>query len=88
MNINILYIFIVMKGSLNAELKVGDKVMCYHMDGEIGVPPGTIGKVTDVTTDPFEPDGNEKIISVKWENGVNLALISSTDSWKKLMSEE
>ena len=77
-----------MKGSLNTELKVGDKVMCYHMDGEIGVPPGTIGKVTDVTTDPFEPGGDEKIISVKWENGVNLALISSTDSWKKLMSEE
>lgn len=77
-----------MKGLLNAELKVGDKVMCYHMDGEIGVPPGTIGKVTDVTTDPFEPGGNEKIISVKWENGVNLALISSTDSWKKIPSEK
>lgn len=77
-----------MKGLLNAELKVGDKVMCYHMDGEIGVPPGTIGKVTDVTTDPFEPGGEEKIISVKWENGVNLALISSTDSWKKIPSEK
>lgn len=77
-----------MKGSLNAELKVGDKVMCYHMDGEIGVPPGTIGKVTGVNTDLLEPGGDEKIISVKWENGVNLALISSTDSWKKLMSEE
>ena len=77
-----------MKGSLNAELNVGDKVMCYHMDGEIGVPPGTIGKVTDVTTDPFEPGGDEKIISVKWENGVNLALISSTDSWKKIPSEK
>jgi hypothetical protein len=77
-----------MKGSLNAELKVGDKVMCYHMDGEIGVHPGPIGKVTDVTRDPFEYSGDEKIISVKWENGVNLALISSTDSWKKLMSEE
>jgi hypothetical protein len=86
MNINILYIFIVMKGLLNAELKVGDKVMCYHMDGEIGVPPGTIGEVTGITTDPFEPNGDEKIISVKWENGTNLALISSTDSWKKLMS--
>ena len=78
----------VMKGSLNAELKVGYNVMCYHMDGEIGVPPGTIGKVTDVTRDPFESSGDEKIISVKWENGVNLALVSSTDSWKKLMSEE
>jgi hypothetical protein len=88
MIINILLIFIVMKGSLNAELKVGDKVMCYHMEGEIGVLPGTIGVVTDITTDPFEPNGDEKIISVKWENGSNLALISSTDSWKKVSSEK
>lgn len=77
-----------MKGSLNAELKVGDKVMCYHMEGEIAVLPGTIGVVTDITTDPFEPNGDEKIISVKWENGSNLALISSTDSWKKVSSEK
>jgi len=88
MIINILLIFIVMKGSLNTELKVGDKVMCYHMEGEIGVLPGTIGVVTDITTDPFEPNGDEKIISVKWENGSNLALISSTDSWKKVSSEK
>lgn len=88
MIINILLIFIVMKGSLNAELKVGDKVMCYHMEGEIAVLPGTIGVVTDITTDPFEPNGDEKIISVKWENGSNLALISSTDSWKKVSSEK
>lgn len=88
MIINILLIFIVMKGSLNAELKVGDKVMCYHMEGEIAVLPGTIGVVTDITTDPFEPNDDEKIISVKWENGSNLALISSTDSWKKVSSEK
>lgn len=88
MIINILLIFIVMKGSLNAELKVGDKVMCYHMEGEIAVLPGTIGVVTDITTDPFESNGDEKIISVKWENGSNLALISSTDSWKKVSSEK
>lgn len=88
MIINILLIFIVMKGSLNAELKVGDKVMCYHMEGEIAVLPGTIGVVTGITTDPFEPNVDEKIISVKWENGSNLALISSTDSWKKVSSEK
>lgn len=88
MIINILLIFIVMKGSLNTELKVGDKVMCYHMEGEIAVLPGTIGVVTGITTDPFEPNVDEKIISVKWENGSNLALISSTDSWKKVSSEK
>jgi hypothetical protein len=42
MIINILYIFIVMRGSLNMELKVGDKVMCYHMEGELAVLPGTL----------------------------------------------
>jgi len=77
-----------MKGTLNTELKVGDKVMCYHMEGEIGVLPGTIGRVTDITRDLFEPNEDEKIISVEWENGSNLALISSTDSWKKLSSNE
>jgi hypothetical protein len=72
-----------MKGPLNPELKAGDKIMCFHMEGETGVPPGTFGVVTSVTRDPFEsPD--DKLINVDWENGSNLALISSTDAWKKV----
>lgn len=77
-----------MKGPLNPELKVGDTIMCYHMEGETDVTPGTIGKVTHISTDPFEPNGDEKIISVTWENGSNLGLITSTDTWKKIMTEE
>jgi hypothetical protein len=75
-----------MKGPLNPELKVGDKIMCYHMEGETSVSPGTIGVVRKIGRDPFE-DENSQIIEVKWENGSTLALISSTDAWKKVVEE-
>jgi hypothetical protein len=71
-----------MKGVLNPELKSGDKIVCYHMEGETGVPPGTAGTVSHVGRDPFEKDGN--IISVEWDNGSKLSLISVTDAWKKV----
>jgi hypothetical protein len=70
-----------MKGQLNPELKVGDRVMCFHMEGETGVPPGTLGTVTRLTRDPFESE-NDSLINVKWDNGSSLALITSTDAWK------
>ena len=82
MTINIPHIFIVMKGELNPKLKEGDRVICYHMDGETGVPPGTEGTVRRVSRDPFEPNGDESIIEVIWDNGSTLALVSSTDAWK------
>ena len=72
-----------MKGELNPTLKEGDKVVCYHMDGETGVPPGTEGTVRRISRDPFEPNGDELIIEVNWNNGSTLALVSSTDAWKK-----
>jgi hypothetical protein len=70
-----------MKGQLNPELKVGDRVMCFHMEGETGVPPGTLGTVVRITRDPFESE-NDSLINVKWDNGSSLALITSTDAWK------
>jgi len=70
-----------MKGQLNPELKVGDKIMCFHMEGETGVPPGTLGTVVRITRDPFESE-NDSLINVKWDNGSSLALITSTDAWK------
>jgi hypothetical protein len=76
-----------MKGELNPKLKEGDKVICYHMDGETGVPPGTKGTVRRVSRDPFEPNGDESIIEVNWDNGSTLALVSSTDAWKKVFKE-
>lgn len=75
-----------MKGPLNPELNVGDRVIIYHMEGESGVPPGTLGTVRNISRDPFESE-NEKIIDVKWDNGSNLAIVSSTDSWKKVPTE-
>ena len=75
-----------MKGPLNPPLEVGDRVICYHMEGETSVSPGTKGVVTSITVDPFEPlTDDEKIISVDWDNGSHLALITSTDAWKKIV---
>ena len=67
---------------LNPPLEVGDKVICYHMENETDVLPGTVGTVTKIQRDPFEDEGD--IISVDWENGSTLALVSVTDAWKKL----
>jgi hypothetical protein len=76
-----------MKGELNPKLKEGDKVICYHMDGETGVPPGTKGTVMRIGRDPFESKGDELIIEVNWDNGSTLALVSVTDAWKKVFEE-
>ena len=74
-----------MKKQFNEELNPGDKIMIYHMEGELTVPPGTTGTVRKITSDPFED--NQFIIGVKWDNGSTLALISSTDVWKKIDEE-
>lgn len=71
-----------MKGEMNPKLEPGDVVVCYHMQDELGVPPGTSGVVKDIVKDPFEKDG--QIINVNWENGSKLSLLSTTDFWKKL----
>lgn len=70
-----------MKGNINPELKKGDRIVLYHMEGEITVPPGTEGEVISISRDPFEKD--QSIISVKWDNGSTLSLLSQTDFWKK-----
>ena len=75
-----------MKGELNPKLNVGDRVICYHMEGETSVPPGSLGTVERITRDPFESEG-ENIICVKWDNGSTLGLITSTDAWKKAKQE-
>lgn len=74
-----------MKSELNPKLVVGDKVVCYHMDGETSVPPGTVGVVKKINKDPFEEDG--QLIEVLWENGSRLALVSTVDAWKKVKEE-
>ncbi len=72
-----------MKGPLNPPLEVGDRIMCYHMEGETSVPPGTTGTVSKITSDPFEV-GDEYIIHVKWDNNSILSLLTKTDAWKKV----
>jgi len=67
---------------INPEVKPGDRVIIYHMEGEISVPPGTEGTVTGVSRDPFESDDTENIVMVKWDNGSSLSMLSSTDVWK------
>jgi hypothetical protein len=76
-----------MKGPLNAPLNVGDEIVCFHMEHETSVPPGTRGVVTKVQRDPFESD-DSLIISVNWENGSKLSLVSSTDAWKKTQEKQ
>lgn len=65
---------------INPEVKEGDRIVCYSMEDEISVPPGTKGTVTKISNDPFEND--ELIISVKWDNGSTLSLLSAIDKWK------
>jgi hypothetical protein len=69
------------KRELNPKLSIGDRIMCVHMDGETSVTPGTKGTVTRVVKDPFENDA--EIISVDWDNGSRLGLLTVTDSWFK-----
>lgn len=75
-----------MKSQFNLPLNVGDRIMVYHMEGELSVPAGTTGTVKKIGRDPFEPEG-ESIIEVNWDNGSNLSLLSSTDVWKKIEDE-
>ena len=73
-----------MKSEINPELNVGDRIMLYHMEGELGVSPGTEGTVTNIGDDPFEE--NSKIIYVNWDNGSRLSLISSTEIILKFLN--
>jgi hypothetical protein len=77
-----------MRGPLNPPLNVGDEIVCFHMEHETTVPPGTKGVVTKVQRDPFEESDDALIISVNWENGSKLSLVSATDAWKKIQSEK
>jgi hypothetical protein len=76
-----------MKGQLNPPVEPGDKIVCYHMDGETGVPAGTFGVVKTVSRDPFETETDGQIIGVDWENGSKLSLLTTTDAWKKVVEE-
>ena len=69
-----------MAKDVNPSVKEGDNIILIYMkDPYSPVPGGTKGVVNNVTKDPF--DEGEEIISVKWENGSSLSLVSSEDIW-------
>lgn len=74
-----------MSGELNPILEVGDRVICYHMDGEMNVPPGTKGVVIKIQNDPIV--ANSMMYKVNWDNGQTLPLLSDADTWKKIKKE-
>lgn len=75
-----------MKTIWKGELEVGDRVICYHMEGEISVPMGTKGTVKRVTRDPFE-GGDHKLYEMQWDNGSRLSISSKVDGWKKIIPD-
>jgi hypothetical protein len=70
------------KKELNPKLAKGDRIMCLHMEGETSVPMGTTGTVSRISRDPFEVDSD--IITVDWDNGSTLGLLTTTDTWIKV----
>ena len=69
-----------MAKDVNPSVKEGDNIILIYMkDPYSPVPGGTKGVVNNVTKDPF--DEGEELISVEWENGSSLSLVSSEDIW-------
>lgn len=65
---------------IKPELKVGDKVILLHMEGEF-LSPGLKGVVTAAIPDPMAEKKGSMIYDVKWENGEHKGLIEETDFW-------
>ena len=72
---------------INPEVKTGDRIICYHMESELSVPPGTKGTVVRVSRDPFEPN-DERIVEVKWDNGRILGVIVDVDIFQILNNQK
>ena len=71
-----------MSKEVNPEVRPGDRIVCIHMaDKYSPITGGVAGTVVSVGIDPYDKD--EKIISVEWDNGRTLSLISSEDIWMK-----
>ena len=70
---------------VNPKVKAGDRIQLFHMEGETGVPPLTKGTVKKVDLDPFEPGVD--IISVNWDNGSTLSILTSEDIYKIVPNE-
>jgi len=69
---------------MNQPVKIGDRIMLLHMDGETKPRLGSEGTVQSISNDPFEEDN--LIISVKWDNGSSLNVLSKYDIYKIIKS--
>ena len=65
---------------MNQKVKPGDKILLLHMEGESKPAIGDKGVVYSITRDPMEDDN--LIISVKWEDGSTLSILSKYDFYK------
>lgn len=71
---------------MNPKVKVGDRVTLLYMEDEFDVDTREKGTVMSVTRDPFETD-ECYIISVKWDGGSTLSLLSCRDVYKLIESK-
>lgn len=65
---------------MNTKLSVGDRIRLLDMHDENQYPLGATGTVISIVEDPFEPDN--EIVSVKWDQGFSLSLLTKYDKWK------
>lgn len=66
---------------MNPKVKVGDRISLLYMEDEFDVNPREKGTVVSVSRDPFETD-ECYIISVKWDGGSTLSLLSCRDVYR------
>lgn len=71
---------------MNPKVKVGDRISLLYMEDEFDVNPREKGTVISVSRDPFETD-ECYIISVKWDGGSTLSLLSCRDVYRLIESK-
>lgn len=71
---------------MNPKVKVGDRISLLYMEDEFDVNPREQGTVMSVSRDPFETD-ECYIISVKWDGGSTLSLLSCRDVYRLIESK-
>lgn len=71
---------------MNPKVKVGDRISLLYMEDEFDVNPREQGTVVSVSRDPFETD-ECYIISVRWDGGSTLSLLSCRDVYRLIESK-
>lgn len=71
---------------MNPKVKVGDRISLLYMEDEFDVNTREQGTVMSVSRDPFETD-ECYIISVRWDGGSTLSLLSCRDVYRLIESK-